>query len=62
MVRKKRTTNGTNRQPITGIPGESEEDFNPLNPKRDLNQISHCNIKGLSVREIMRIENMINSS
>ena len=33
--------------------------FNPLRPKSDLNQISHCNIKGLSHREIMRIENMI---
>ena len=25
----------------------------------DLSQTSHCNIKGLSVREVMRIENMI---
>ena len=25
--------------------------INPLRPKSDLNQISHCNIKGLSVRE-----------
>ena len=33
--------------------------FNPLRPKRDLNEIYHCNIKGLSVTEIMRIENMI---
>ena len=33
--------------------------FNPLRPKSDLNEIYHCNIKGLSVREIMRIENMI---
>ena len=33
--------------------------FNPLRPKRDLNECCHCNIKGLSVREIMRIENMI---
>ena len=32
--------------------------FNPLRPESDLNQISHCNIKGLLVREIMRIENM----
>ena len=25
----------------------------------DLSQTSHCNIKGLSVSEVMRIENMI---
>ena len=30
-----------------------------LSPNSDLSQISHCSIKGLSVREIMRIENMI---
>ena len=33
--------------------------FNPLRPNIDLNQTSHCNIKGLSVSEVMRIENMI---
>ena len=32
--------------------------FNPLRPKSDVNEIDHCNIKGLSVREIMII-NMI---
>ena len=32
--------------------------FSPLRPKSDLNQISHCNIKGLTVTEITR-ENMI---
>ena len=32
---------------------------NPLSPNSDLNQISHCCIKGLSVREVLRIENMI---
>ena len=31
----------------------------PLRPNSDLSQISHCNIKGLSVSEVMRIENMI---
>ena len=31
--------------------------FNPLRTKSDLNEIYHCNIKGLSIREIMRIEN-----
>ena len=34
---------------------------NPLSPKGDLSQISHCSIKGLSVGEVMRIENMITS-
>ena len=33
--------------------------INPLRPNRDLNQTSHCHIKGLSFREVMRIENMI---
>ena len=33
--------------------------INPLRPNSDLSQTSHCNIKGLSVREVMRIENMI---
>ena len=33
--------------------------FNPLRPNSDLSQTSYCNIKGLSVREVMRIENMI---
>ena len=32
--------------------------FNPLSPKSDLNQISHCYIKGLSAGEVMRIKNM----
>ena len=33
--------------------------INPLRPSYDLSQTSHCNIKGLSVREVIRIENMI---
>ena len=33
--------------------------FNPLRPNNDLSQTSHYNIKGLSVSEVMRIENMI---
>ena len=33
--------------------------FNPLRPNSDLSQTSHCNIKGLSVSDVMRIENMI---
>ena len=33
--------------------------INPLRPNNDLNQTSHCNIKGVSVSEVMRIENMI---
>ena len=32
---------------------------NPLRPNSDLSQSSHFNIKGLSVSEVMRIENMI---
>ena len=33
--------------------------LNPLSPNSDPSSISPCNIKGLSVREIMRIENRI---
>ena len=33
--------------------------INPLSPNGDLWQIFHCIIKGLSAREVMRIENMI---
>ena len=33
--------------------------INPLRPNNDLSQTSHCNIKGVSVREVMRIENKI---
>ena len=33
--------------------------FNSLRPNSDLSQTSHCNIKSLSVSEVMRIENMI---
>ena len=33
--------------------------INPLRPNSDLSETSHCNIKGLSVSEIVRIENMI---
>ena len=33
--------------------------FNRLRPNSDLSQTSHCNIKGLLVSEVMRIENMI---
>ena len=33
--------------------------FNPVSPNSDLNQISHCSIKGLSVRTVVRTENMI---
>ena len=32
---------------------------NPLRPNSDVSQTSHCDIKGLSVRKVMRIENMI---
>ena len=33
--------------------------INPLRPNNDLSQTSHCNIKGVSVTEVMRIEDMI---
>ena len=33
--------------------------INPLRPNNDLSQTSYCNIKGVSVSEVMRIENKI---
>ena len=36
-----------------------ENRINPLRPNNDLSQTSPCNIKGLSVSEVMRIDNMI---
>ena len=33
--------------------------INPLRPNSDLSQTFHFNIKGFSVSEVMRIENMI---
>ena len=33
--------------------------FNPLRPNNDLSQTSHCHIKGVSVSDVMRIENKI---
>ena len=33
--------------------------LDPSSPISDLSQISHCSIKGLPVREVVRIENMI---
>ena len=35
------------------------KNINPLRPNSDLSQTSHCNIKGLSVSEVMRINNMV---
>ena len=35
------------------------EALNPLRPNSDVSQTSHCNIKGVTVSEVMRIENMI---
>ena len=32
--------------------------FNPLRPNSDQSQTSHCNLKGLSVSDVMRIENI----
>ena len=42
-----------------GLTTASVQDINPLRPNNDLSQTSPCNIKGLSVSEVMRIENMI---
>ena len=39
--------------------GKAPSPFNPLRPNSDLSQTSHCNIKGLSASEVMRIKNMI---
>ena len=33
--------------------------FNPLRPNNDESQTSLCNMKGVSVSEVMRIQNMI---
>ena len=33
--------------------------MNPLRPSNDASQTSHCNIRGLSVSEVMRIEDVI---
>ena len=41
------------------FPRSDESGFNPLRPKSDLSQTSPYNIKGLSVSEVIRIENMI---
>ena len=38
---------------------DSIASVNPLRPNNDESQTSHCNIKGVSVGEVMRIENMI---
>ena len=39
--------------------GAGRSSINPLRPNSDLSQTSHCNIKSLSVREVVRIENII---
>ena len=33
--------------------------INPIRPNNDPSQTSHCNIKAVSVSEVMRIENKI---
>ena len=57
-----------NKGAIEIVQGEGTEailipfpmDFvNPLRPNNDVSQTSHCNIKGLSVSEVKRIEIMI---
>ena len=37
----------------------NDNTFNALRPNSDLSQTSHCNMKGLLVREVRRIENII---
>ena len=48
---------------IKGLKAENSSlnfnDINPLRPSNDLSQTSPCNIQGLSVIEVLRIENMI---
>ena len=39
--------------------GRAPATVNPLRPNNDLSQTFHCNIKGVSVSEVMRIENEI---
>ena len=41
------------------VVGRENIELNPLRPNSDLSRTSHCNIKGLSVSEVLRIENMI---
>ena len=38
---------------------QSKHIVNPFSHNSDPSQISHCSIKGLSVREVMRAENII---
>ena len=49
---------GTRGQKAVSMPGHARE-REGLVINSDLSQTSHCNIKGLSVSEVMRIENMI---
>ena len=39
--------------------GRVSSAINPLRSNNDVNQTSHCNVKGVSVSEVMRNENMI---
>ena len=48
----------TDRYIYVGCPTRTYH-FNPLRPNNDESQTSHCNIKGVSVSEVMRIQNMI---
>ena len=42
-----------------GLQVKQNKTITPLRPNSDLSQTSHCNIKGLSVSDVMRIEIMI---
>ena len=55
----KRRRRGITKKRVPQICIEHWISFNPLRPESDLSQTSHCNIKGISVSGVMRIENMI---
>ena len=48
-----------NVKPVSILSVHKLHFINPLRPNNDLSQTSHCNIKGVSVSEVIRIENMI---
>ena len=53
----------TLKKPLTVFKNEPQwllqRSINPLRPNSDLSQTSHCNIKAVSVSEVMGIENRI---
>ena len=59
MVRCQTTSGALNNDEDDDAVNDIEFTFNPLRPNNDLSQTSHCNINGVSVSEVMRIENEI---